>query len=155
MLDSRQDLYYRINVFPVHMPSLAQRREDLAQLARSILQTLDSEKAYHLTESAMSLLKAHNYRGNIRELRNILSRAVVLANTNVIDPAVIRQCLAISEATPQPASNLTLKAMEEHYLRRLMQEHDDDKEKVAAIAGISVRSLYRKLQEANDAQGSI
>ena len=103
----------------------------------------------------MSLLKAHSYRGNIRELRNILSRAVVLANTNVIDPAVIRQCLAISEANPQPASNLTLKAMEEHYLRRLMQEHDDDKEKVAAIAGISVRSLYRKLQEANDARGGI
>jgi transcriptional regulator with PAS, ATPase and Fis domain len=45
--------------------------------------------------------------------------------------------------------------MEEHYLRRLMQEHDDDKEAVAAIAGISVRSLYRKLQEANDAQGGI
>jgi len=151
----RQDLYYRINVFPVHMPSLAQRREDLAQLARSILQTLDSEKAYHLTESAMSLLKAHSYRGNIRELRNILSRAVVLANTNVIDPGVIRQCLEISEAKPQPAGNLSLKAMEEHYLRQLMQEYDDDKEKVAAIAGISVRSLYRKLQEANDAQGSI
>jgi DNA-binding NtrC family response regulator len=103
----------------------------------------------------MSLLKAHNYRGNIRELRNILSRAVVLTNTNVIDPAVIRQCLAISEAKTRPASNLTLKAMEEHYLRRLMQEHHDDKDKVAAIAGISVRSLYRKLQEANNAHGCI
>jgi len=80
---------------------------------------------------------------------------VVLANTNVIDPGVIRQCLEISEAKPQPAGNLSLKAMEEHYLRQLMQEYDDDKEKVAAIAGISVRSLYRKLQEANDAQGSI
>ena len=147
----RQDLYYRINVFPVRMPSLAQRKEDLALLVRAILRSLDSEHAFHLTESALQLLKAQPYRGNIRELRNILSRAIVLANTNVIDQGVIKQCLDFSVAVPLPR-DLSLKAMEEHYLRRLMREQHDNKEKVAAIAGISVRSLYRKLQEMPDEQ---
>ena len=147
----RQDLYYRINVFPVRMPSLAQRKEDLALLVHAILRSLDSEHAFYLTESALQLLKAQPYRGNIRELRNILSRAIVLANTNVIDQGVIKQCLDFSVTVPLPR-DLSLKAMEEHYLRRLMREQHDNKEKVAAIAGISVRSLYRKLQEMPDEQ---
>ncbi|MBE9540420.1 MAG: sigma 54-interacting transcriptional regulator [Proteobacteria bacterium] len=142
----RQDLYYRINVFPIHMPSLAERLEDLPLLARTMLQDKDGNKAYHLTESAMTILKAHRYRGNIRELRNIMSRAVVLTNTNVIDQSVIRQCLDVGAGTAVPAE-MSLKEVEEHYLEQLMRSHHNDKDKVAAIAGISVRSLYRKLQE--------
>jgi transcriptional regulator with PAS, ATPase and Fis domain len=145
----RQDLYYRINVFPIPMPSLAERLEDLPLLARTMLQDKDGNKAYHLTESAVTLLKSHRYRGNIRELRNILSRAVVLTNTNVIDPSVIRQCLDIGGGTATPPE-MSLKAVEEHYLEQLMRSHHNNKEKVAAIAGISVRSLYRKLQESQE-----
>ena len=145
----RQDLYYRINVFPVHMPSLAERLEDLPLLARTMLRDKDGNMAYHLTESAVTILKAYRYRGNIRELRNILSRAVVLTNTNVIDQSVIRQCLDISAGSVVPP-DMSLKAVEEHYLEQLMRSHHNNKEKVAAIAGISVRSLYRKLQESQE-----
>ena len=143
----RQDLYYRINVFPIHLPSLAERIEDLPLLARTILKDSQGQggKTYHLTESALALLKAHRYRGNIRELRNVLSRAMVLANTNVIDAAVIQQALGRADAVAS-TSQLSLKAMELRYLQQLMRDHKDDRETVAAIAGISVRSLYRKLQ---------
>ena len=143
----RQDLYYRINVFPIHLPSLAERIEDLPLLARTILKDSQGQggKTYHLTESALALLKAHRYRGNIRELRNILSRAMVLANTNVLDASVIQQSLGRASAVELPP-NLSLKAMELRYLQQLMRDHKDDRETVAAIAGISVRSLYRKLQ---------
>jgi transcriptional regulator with PAS, ATPase and Fis domain len=148
----RQDLYYRINVFPIRLPSLAERIDDLPLLARTILR--DSQglggKTFHLTESALALLKAHYYRGNIRELRNILSRAMVLANTNVIDQAVIRQSLATGRSAPgalgESEQDLSLKALELRYLQQLMQAHDNNREAVAGIAGISVRSLYRKLQ---------
>ncbi|MEH6637223.1 MAG: sigma 54-interacting transcriptional regulator [Halioglobus sp.] len=144
----RQDLYYRINVFPIAIPSLAARVEDLPLLARTMLHDRDGDKAYHLTESAMTLLKRHHYRGNIRELRNILSRASVLTNTNVIDQTVIKQCLGADTTITTP-KELSLKAAEQRYLQQLMRAHHDDKEKVAVIAGISVRSLYRKLQEAS------
>jgi DNA-binding NtrC family response regulator len=143
----RQDLYYRINVFPIHMPSLADRMDDLPLLARTMLLDKEGNRAYHLTESAVTLLKAHRYRGNIRELRNILLRATVLTNTNVIDRSVIRQSMEIA-AAPVAPSDMSLKAVEQRYLGQLMRTHQDDKEKVAAIAGISVRSLYRKLQAA-------
>lgn len=146
----RQDLYYRINVFPIHLPSLAERIEDLPLLARTILKGIlddgqaPGNKAFQLTESALALLQAHHYRGNIRELRNVLSRATVLANTNVIDQAVIRQALGRSGAEVLPR-NLDLKEMERRYLQQLMEANNGDRETVAGIAGISVRSLYRKL----------
>jgi transcriptional regulator with PAS, ATPase and Fis domain len=144
----RQDLYYRINVFPVHMPSLRDRMQDLPLLARNMLMSRDGQdsKTYHLTESALAQLKAHRFRGNIRELRNILSRAMVLANTNVIDQSVIEQALG-GGAAAALQQDLSLKQMELRYLRQLMDKHGGDREIVADIAGISVRSLYRKLQQ--------
>lgn len=151
----RQDLYYRINVFPIRLPSLAERAEDLPLLARTMLREAhgQGDKTFHLTESALALLKAHRYRGNIRELRNILSRAMVLANTNVLDPSVIRQALGISQETvanTAEARDLSLKEIELRHLQQLMQAHNNDREAVAAIAGISVRSLYRKFQQGGE-----
>lgn len=148
----RQDLYYRINVFPIRLPSLAERLEDIPLLARSILQDNRGPDGmdFHLTESAVSVLKAHRYRGNIRELRNILSRATILANTNVIDQELVRQSLgegaANGDSPAQAGRERSLKQLERDYLRQLMRSHENDREKVAGIAGISVRSLYRKLQ---------
>ena len=145
----RQDLYYRINVFPIRLPTLAERLEDLPLLARAMLLDEEGNTAFHLTESAVKTLKGHRYRGNIRELRNILSRATVLTNTNVIDQSVILRCLEVGVDAPVPV-DASLKAVEQRHLAQLMQRHHNDKEKVAAIAGISVRSLYRKLQEIGD-----
>ncbi len=150
----RQDLYYRINVFPIHMPSLSERLEDLPLLCRSILRELGGDKAFHLTETAVQLLKEHAYRGNIRELRNVLARSVVLANTNVIDQPIVRQALDTGrsirpggeEEGVVDSGELSLKQVEQRYLEQLMRLHGDDKETVAAIAGVSVRSLYRKLR---------
>ena len=145
----RQDLYYRINVFPIRVPSLAQRRGDIPMLANAMLKNAAGDQQYFLTESATEVLKQHDYRGNIRELRNIVARAMVLTNTNVIDKRVIADSLAAGmeqgsdkEAGPE---DLSLRAAELRYLHELMDRHDNDKEAVARIAGISLRSLYRKL----------
>ncbi len=168
----RRDLYYRINVFPIHLPALAERIADLPLLARSILEDLGGKQRWHLTESAMELLRGHHYQGNIRELRNILARAVILANTNVVDHRVIEQCLPrdpeaaasgnarLLPATPadsgafssdlgramSSAPDVDLKSLERAYLEALLRRHGQDRKVVAAIAGISVRSLYRKLR---------
>jgi transcriptional regulator with GAF, ATPase, and Fis domain len=64
----RQDLYYRINVFPIHMPSLRERLGDMALLARSMLKDPDNERDYYLTESALKLLKRHHFRGNMPQI---------------------------------------------------------------------------------------
>lgn len=148
----RQDLYFRINVFPIRLPSLNERRSDITLLAKAILGRIDNSGKFMLTDSAISALKQHHYRGNIRELRNILARAMVLANTHVIDGRIVKSCLAIdsvagtAEAADQDAAMVDLKTHETAYLKRLLSQCQGDKQKAAKIAGISVRSLYRKLE---------
>ena len=143
----RQDLYYRINVFPIVLPSLNERHDDLAVLAKTLLARIDKSGKYMVTDSAIQLLKQHHFVGNIRELRNILSRAIVLANTPVIDQHVISRCLSVEQKKPViPRQFVDLKTHEQQYLQQLMEYSNGDKEKAAAIADISVRSLYRKLK---------
>lgn len=152
----RRDLYYRINVFPIHLPSLAQRREDLTLLTRTLLQegAGSGGKTFHLTESALEQLRQHHYRGNIRELRNILSRAKVLTDTNLIDRALIVEALDAGKGAHTAQAEPSLREHEIQYLHMLMKKYTNNREKVAAIAGISVRSLYRKLagEQAGSAQ---
>jgi len=143
----RQDLYYRINVFPIHIPSLAERREDIPLLAELMLKSNGDGKSHRLTEAAMALLKEHRYQGNIRELRNLLSRAVIMADSTVIEEPLMRNCLNPEVATGTDQPQVDLKTLEDNYLQELLRLHAGDKTRVADIAGISVRSLYRKLQE--------
>lgn len=141
----RQDLYYRINVFPVQIPSLHERTNDIPLIAKTLLRKISPDSKFVLTNTAVHRLKEHHYQGNIRELRNILTRATVLANTNIIDCHVLDQCFKIH--THKEIKDLNLKNNERLYLSQLLEKHHQDKEKVAQIAGISVRSLYRKLSE--------
>lgn len=175
----RQDLYFRINVFPIHLPSLRERKEDIGLLAGTILRRLQQGQDHILTESAISLLRQQSFPGNVRELRNILARALVLANTNVIDHHVVARCLDIDRraasagADPAPAvavaadgmqhstsdagggawpesapaaAGTELKEQERLYLQELLRKHHGDKQRVAELAGISLRTLYRKLR---------
>lgn len=144
----RQDLFYRINVFPVHLPSLAERRDDIPAIAKTLIQRISTDQAWQLTQSAMKRLMTWEYKGNIRELRNILARATVLAETNLIDQQVIDKCLeADQQISPKTTpEKIDLKTAELNYLNGLIATYGD-KETAAEVAGISLRSLYRKLNQ--------
>ena len=150
--DFRQDLYYRINVFPIHLPTLAERSEDIPLIAKALLEQISPNKALHLTESAYKSLAEHHFQGNIRELRNILHRAVVLADTNVIDKNTVQGCFD-ADLTQTVTANeddddwVDLKTAEKRYLNKMMAAYNNNKETVANIAGLSLRSLYRKLED--------
>ena len=154
----RNDLFYRINVFPILLPSLTERRSDIPLLAKSLLSKIDKKGKHKLTASAVQKLQTLDYRGNIRELRNLISRALVLTDTNVIDEQVIE--LALEDAPGRrntlPAQAISgnngeaewvdPKTHEQRYLDSVLAACDGDKERAADILGISTRSLYRKLQ---------
>jgi len=148
----RQDLFYRINVFPIQLPSLAERRDDILDIAKALIQRITGWQQLRLTQAAVRLLESHHYRGNIRELRNILARAVVLAETNLIDDRVIAEALAVDDGTAQSEpqgkklQTVDLKTAELNYLNELLETYQD-REKVAEVAGISMRSLYRKMAQ--------
>jgi len=160
----RLDLFHRINVFPICLPSLKERLEDIPEIAKAILRQLEPEREFFLTESSVQLLAQQPLKGNIRELRNILNRAVVLAETNVIDTALMQACLENQEchSCDQPRDHssmdvfedlqsleteswVDLKTLEAQYLKKMAKSLGYDRHKMAKILGISVRSLYRKM----------
>ncbi len=156
----RADLYHRINVFPIRLPSLQERLEDLPQIARALLQQISMDQEYFVTDSAIQQIAKQPLTGNIRELRNILNRAIVLADTNLLDGKVIAECLEKDQAPeitgtiPMVSENegawVDLKTLEKNYLKKMHRAMQGNIHNMADVLGISVRSLYRKLQECRD-----
>lgn len=156
----RQDLYYRINVFPVRVPALRERPEDIPLLANTFLRATGQGVGMHFTESAIQRLRSHAYPGNVRELRNIVTRCSIIGNSNVIDRSVVERAItgqtqqadagtagaASLQQTPGSGAGVkTLQEIESQHLDFLMRHFAGNKDAVAQAAGISVRSLYRRL----------
>ncbi|BBB24673.1 sigma-54 interaction domain-containing protein [Amphritea japonica] len=153
----REDLYHRISTFPIRLPSLTDRIEDLPLLVESILMRIEDKVPLKLTEEALELLARQPFKGNVRELKNILERAVVLRNEDVIGRDVIQRSLDLLPVTQAKNSNLnslrqlaeqgiSLEILEQRYLKELMSVCAD-KTQAADIAGCSLRTLYRKLNQ--------
>ena len=142
----RDDLYYRLAVIPIRLPSLRERPDDLLLLANHFLARASAGLGKRLEgfdEDATAWLLAHRWPGNVRELENVVERAVTLAR----GPRISRADLGI-EFVPEGASGLslrpTLAELEEQYIRRVLQETNGDKAATAKILGISVRTLQRR-----------
>ena len=150
----REDLYYRLNVIPIHVPPLRARREDIPLLADRFLQDLGAEYRQHpksLSEEAVALLAAQQWPGNVRELRNVCERAVIMAATDIITEAdiatMVEASLTASSAIDQ---DLSLRAAREIFERRLimakLREFSGSVRKAAEALGIERSHLYRKLK---------
>jgi transcriptional regulator with PAS, ATPase and Fis domain len=146
----RRDLYYRISAFPIHLPALRERREDLPILAESLLARLAPERSLRLNRAAQAWLMAYDFPGNIRELRNLLERAVLLTDGDEIGP----EHFLAEQTSLQPgivdstaeAEIVPLEVAESRYIHWALAQVDGDKRALAERLGISERTLYRKLQ---------
>ena len=143
----RRDLYYRLSVFPIHLPSLRERREDIALLAETLLTRLAPGRAYTLSEAARARLQAYDFPGNIRELRNIIERAVLMADGDTLLPEHLPPEVAnvASEGMPGVEAIVPLETAELRYLQWALAHHGGDRKSLAEQLGISERTLYRKL----------
>jgi DNA-binding NtrC family response regulator len=123
----REDLYYRINVFPIHVPALKERREDIAALAFHFLKTFSDElekPVKEISEAAMSLLMHHDWPGNVRELENTIHRAVILSTDHIIRQAHLGH-LVDSDTTPEmdvPRTSDELKKMKKVVRERSVED---------------------------------
>jgi two-component system response regulator HydG len=142
----RRDLYYRLSVFPIHLPALRERREDIALLAETLLARLAPGRAYTLSEAVKARLQAYDYPGNIRELRNILERAMLMADGDTLLVEHLPPELA-SETAVMPGIDaiVPLETAELRYLQWALAHHGGDRKSLAEQLGISERTLYRKL----------
>ena len=143
----RRDLYYRLSVFPIHLPALRERREDIALLADTLLTRLAPGRAYTLSAAARARLQAYDYPGNIRELRNILERAMLMADGDTLLPEHLPPELAgeAQVGMPDEEAIVPLETAELRYLQWALARHGGDRKSLAEQLGISERTLYRKL----------
>jgi DNA-binding NtrC family response regulator len=144
----REDLYYRINVFSIVLPALRDRSEDILLLANHFLFTFGT-KAHkpllHLGKEALSLLLQHPWKGNIRELRNVMERAVVLTDGNTILPEHLPY--EIQKHNTNNASSLTLASVEKKHIEKVLIYTKGNKTKAAECLDIGLTTLYRKMEE--------
>jgi DNA-binding NtrC family response regulator len=148
----REDLYYRLNVVPIEMPSLAERKEDIPLLARYFLTRFNRRadtRFLGFSPQALQLLCAYNYPGNIRELENIVERMASLSRAEIIDtdalPDDLRE-LDVYSLGPGTPRLRTLREVEEDHIREVLARCQHNKTRAAEILGINRVSLYRKLK---------
>ena len=144
----REDLYYRLAVIPIRLPSLRERPEDVRVIAEHYLRETVARLGKEIEgfdETALSWMEHHTWPGNVRELQNVIERAVVLAHTSRITRADLGTEFTLYE-TNSPLRP-TLAKLEGEYVRRVLDEVQGDKVAAAKILGISVRTLQRRFKE--------
>ena len=149
----REDLYYRISAFPIHLPSLRERREDIPLLVQTLLSRIGDGRALSLRTDALACLQGYHYPGNIRQLRNILERASVMADGDVLLPEHLPAEFSgqvLETSLPQEQEIQPLETIEQAYLQRVLQQHRGDRRELARRLGVSERTLYRKLQHLSE-----
>jgi transcriptional regulator with PAS, ATPase and Fis domain len=147
----REDLFYRLNVFSIHLPPLRARREDIPLLARNFIEEFnrqDNRQVRGLSTEAERELERYHWPGNVRELRNVIQRAVVLSGTGLIGvehlPDTVLKAVAPAPA-PAAGSVTPIREMERDMILRALEETGQDKRKAAQLLGISLKTLYNKL----------
>lgn len=150
----RRDLFFRLSVIQLRIPSLQERAEDISVLARCLADmfcVLKNETKKELTAEALQKLTNHVWSGNVTELENVIERAVALTAENEIQASAIE--IFHQEATVKPTviSGTTLSEMEQKLILQTLQMTHQNKTKAAQILGISIRTLRNKLNEYREA----
>jgi DNA-binding NtrC family response regulator len=143
----REDLYYRLNVFTISLPALREHTEDIPALANHFLAyyaAKENRPVLHIQKEALQLLQGHSWKGNIRELRNVLERATIMAEGNTILPEHLPFDI---QKQDKGSSNLTLASVEKDHIQKVLRYTNGNKTKTAVLLGIGLTTLYRKMEE--------
>ncbi|MEN9493029.1 MAG: hypothetical protein RJA63_3478 [Pseudomonadota bacterium] len=141
----RADLYYRLNTFPIPVPALRDRRDDIPRLAESLLARVSPTRKLSISAEALAALRRHPFPGNIRELRNLLERASLLCDHDEIGlehlPAdvLVPRASGVAEAAQGEAET-------EEQVATLLASHQGSRKALAQRLGVSERTLYRRIQ---------
>jgi transcriptional regulator with PAS, ATPase and Fis domain len=145
----REDLYYRLNVIHIKVPSLRERGEDLAELAQSFVKTYADKhgrKANSVSPEALALLAEYEFPGNVRELANTIERAVIVSTGKEIDIADLPESLQASvQVQRRRVKPQSLVEVEAEYVEEVLAGTRGNKTEAARILGISRKNLYEKL----------
>ncbi len=151
----REDLFYRINVVPISLPPLRNRREDISELMAYFLQRYNKElhKDIKLSANTMGILTAYNWHGNVRELENVIERIVVLADKAVVEPNDLPKefVSGASEAVSKQKGLLIseIEAIERERIRGVLEQCNYNQTEAASLLGLKRTSLQYKMKKYN------
>jgi len=162
----RNDLYYRLNVFNLHMPPLREHKEDVPELVKSLLSEMNAKhgrNAAMISEAVLNLFHNYSWPGNVRELRNTLERAVIVCEDAVIEtkhlPPGFGQIMARPAASDPNAVHLgvgtTVEEAERLLILKTLEATNNNKTRAAEILGISLKTLHNKLKEYGTAGAAV
>jgi two-component system response regulator AtoC len=157
----REDLLYRLNVFPIELPPLRDRAEDIALLAEHFLAEVNEREGVkkRFSPAAIARLSRYRWPGNVRELRNVVQRAYVMAGDDVITdewlPSDVAPAAAAANAAPATASapqlsiplGTSMADAERQLILATLAHYNNHKERTAAVLGVSLKTLYNRLKE--------
>lgn len=147
----REDLYYRLNVMDVFIPPLRERKEDITPLLKHFLQKYSkkgNKRITALSKEALDILISYGFPGNVRELENIIERAVILEKTSTIQPENLPQTIKLFEVeTISPNRVKTIDELNRDYAEKILDFVDNNRSKAAELLGISRTSLWRILKK--------
>ncbi len=153
----REDLYYRLNVVPINIPPLRDRREDIPYLAKHFVEKLSAElgsAAKAISESAIDALMQYHWPGNVRELENVIERSLVLASASTLEPADIRLDAMPKPRIPnaQPSGfslpeGMSLDEYEQAIIREAMKKANGNKSQAARLLGLTRNALRYRLSQ--------
>ena len=155
----REDLYYRLNVFRIHMPPLREHKEDIPVLCEALLASLNRKHGCKVTDvepKVIEMLRSHSWPGNVRELRNVLERAVIVAGEGTMRVSHLPQPFAPPSLAPSAEDDsasirvpvgTTVEEAEKALILRTLEHTRNNKTRAAEILGISLKTLHNKLKE--------
>jgi DNA-binding NtrC family response regulator len=153
----RQDLYYRLNVFNIHMPALREHKEDIRDLVKSLLTEMNQKhdrKVTDVSEAVLNMFQTYSWPGNVRELRNTLERAVIVCESGLIEtkhlPPAFGQSVKPVVNDPDAVHlgvGTTVGEAEKLLILKTLQATSNNKTRAAEILGISLKTLHNKLKE--------
>jgi len=142
----REDLFYRLNVFNIEVPSLRERKEDIPLLAAHFISKYNkilNKRVEKISSKALELLLDYDYPGNIRELENIIERSMIMAKDNIMDETYF----AFIDKGKMLEKRGTLKEIEKELIVKYLIQNKSNRTKTAESLGISRRSLLNKIKE--------
>lgn len=149
----REDLFYRLSVFQIHLPALREHTEDIEIIARSFIQSFSTKLSKRIDEIApeyIEALKLHSWKGNVRELRNVIERSLIICNEEelaVQDLPIEIQNSHCELSSERSFSDFELAAMEKRHIRRVLEYTKGNKTETARLLKIGLTTLYRKIDE--------
>ncbi len=138
----RRDLFYRLNVFPINIPPLRDRKGDIPLLTKYFIKKYSNEEI-HIESKVMKILESYTWPGNVRQLENVIQRALILCDTNKLLP----EHIIIEEDDDEVNFSGTLRELEKSILNKRLKEFDGNRTATAKSLGVSVRWVQLKLKE--------